>query len=86
MHESGVVRDLMHRVEVEIDGTQGRIAVLTFRVGVLSGVSPESLRGGVGRYALERWGLVPEIVVERVDVPTDPHALGVMLVSVGLEG
>ena len=86
MHESGIVRDLMNRVEKEIDGAQDQVASLRFRVGALSGIRPESLREGARHYALEEWGYAPEVEVEQSADPTDSSALGVLLVSIGLEG
>ncbi|HLF60755.1 MAG TPA: hypothetical protein VI980_06235 [Acidimicrobiia bacterium] len=86
MHESGIVRDLMSRVEKEIDGAHDQVASLRFRVGALSGIGPESLREGARHYALEKWGYAPEVEVEQSADPTDSSALGVLLVSIGLEG
>ena len=83
MHESGVVADLMRRVEQESHGA-GQIRRLRFRVGALAGVSPDALRHGVDHYAEERWGYLPEVVVEQSGDPTDPDALGVLLVSIGV--
>jgi hypothetical protein len=80
------VRDLMSRVEKEIDGAQDQVASLRFRVGALSGIRPESLREGARHYALEEWGYAPEVEVEQSADPTDSSALGVLLVSIGLEG
>jgi len=85
VHESGVVRELMSRVEKEVGGGQDQVARLRFRVGALSGVGPEHLREGARQYALERWGYTPEVEVELSADPQDPNALGVLLVSIGLE-
>ena len=86
MHESGLVRDLMARVEQEVDGAPGTVRSLRFRVGALSGIGSESLRQGARHYALEVWSHVPEIEVEESTDPTEPNALGVVLVSIGLGG
>jgi hypothetical protein len=85
VHESGVVRELMTRVEQEVAGSEDRIQRLTFRVGALSGIGPEHLREGACRYALERWGYAPVVEVEQSGDATDSNALGVLLVSIGLE-
>ncbi|HLF61619.1 MAG TPA: hypothetical protein VI980_10620 [Acidimicrobiia bacterium] len=85
MHERGIVPDLMGRVEEEVDGAQAPVTSLRFRVGALSGIHPESLREDAVRYALEKWGYSPNVEVEQSVDPTDPNALGVLLVSIGLE-
>jgi len=85
VHESGVVRELMNRVEEEVAGAPDQIARLRFRVGALSGIGPEHLKEGARQYALERWGYSPEVEVEESGDPTDPNSLGVLLVSIGLE-
>ena len=84
MHESGMIRDLMGRVEREIDGRAEPVTSLRFRVGALSGVGPKSIEEGARHYALETWGYEPEVDVEQSADLTDPSALGVMLVSIGL--
>ena len=81
MHESGVVADLMRRVEEE-SHRAGRVSSLRFRIGALAGVTPDALRRGVDDYAVDRWGHSPEVVVEQSADPTDPDALGVRLISV----
>ena len=81
MHESHVVADLMQRAEEESYGA-GRVSSLRLRVGALAGVTPDALRHGIDDYAEDRWGYVPEVVVEEGIDPTDPDALGVRLVSV----
>lgn len=83
MHESGVVADLMGRVEQETKGA-GRVSRVTLRVGALAGLDAHSLRQGVEDYAEERWGYLPEVVVERSTDPTTPDAQGVVLVSIGV--
>jgi Zn finger protein HypA/HybF involved in hydrogenase expression len=84
MHESAIIRDLMARVENEIDGTQEKVVTLRFRVGALSGIGPGSIEQGARHYALETWGYEPDVDVEQSADHTDPNALGVMLVSIGL--
>jgi hypothetical protein len=74
----------MRRVEEAANGA-GRVRRLSFRIGALSGVTPDGLRHGVDHYAETSWGYVPEVVVERSADPTDPDALGVLLVSIGVD-
>jgi Zn finger protein HypA/HybF involved in hydrogenase expression len=85
MHETAIVSDLLGRAEAESAGDPTVIAALKFRIGALSGVTPESLRQHVDRLAFGRWGHKPKIEVEESYDPTDPNALGVLLVSVRLE-
>jgi hypothetical protein len=75
----------MNRVEEEVAGAPDQIARLRFRVGALSGIGPEHLKEGARQYDLDRWGYSPEVEVEESGDPTDPNALGVLLVSIGLE-
>jgi len=81
VHESGVVADLMRRVEEESKDA-GQVSRVTLRVGVLAGLDALSLRQGVEHYAEERWGYLPEVVVEGTTDPTRPDAQGVVLVSI----
>jgi Zn finger protein HypA/HybF involved in hydrogenase expression len=85
MHESGIVHDLMNRVETEVDTGQHQVTSIRFRVGALSGIGPESLRESARHYALEEWGYAPDVQVEESVDPTDANALGVLLVSIGVE-
>jgi hypothetical protein len=50
----------------------------------LSGIGPGSIEQGARHYALEVWGYEPEVDVEQSADHTDPNALGVTLVSIGL--
>jgi Zn finger protein HypA/HybF involved in hydrogenase expression len=85
MHESGIVRDLMSRVENEVDTGQQQVTSIRFRVGALSGIGPETLRDGARHYALEEWGYAPDVQIEVAVDPGDANALGVLLVSIGVE-
>ena len=85
MHESGIVRDLMSRVEKEVDTGRQQVTSLRFRVGALSGIGSESLREGARHYALEEWGYAPDVQVDESLDPGDANALGVLLVSIGVE-
>lgn len=85
MHESGIVRDLMLRVEDETGGDPGKVTFLRFRVGALSGIGSGTLREAVSRYTSEKWASTPTIEIEHDRDPGRPGALGVTLVSIGLE-
>ncbi|HEY4606663.1 MAG TPA: hypothetical protein VIH55_03365 [Acidimicrobiia bacterium] len=84
MHESAIVADLIRRVEVETGDDPAPIRRLRFRIGALSGVSPEALDHGLSQRALERWGYVPSLAIELGGHPADPDALGVVLVAIEL--
>lgn len=86
MHETAIVTDLLGRAEAEASGDPSVIAGLTFRIGALSGFTSDSFRECADRIAFGKWGYTPELEVEESDDPTDPNALGVVLVSVRLEG
>lgn len=86
MHESGLVRRLMQRVEQELTHRPGRVESLRFEIGALSDADPEWLADGARHHALENWGYVPQVVVERSEDTTGRDALGVTLRSIRLEG
>ena len=83
MHESRAVADLMRRVEQE-SRDAGQVRRVTLRVGALAGFTAHSLRHEIDHYARERWGYLPEVVVERSTDPTAPDAQGVVLVSISV--
>jgi Zn finger protein HypA/HybF involved in hydrogenase expression len=82
VHEHGVIRDLMERVEREA-GT-APVSRIRFRVGALSGITPDTLRRGAIHFAEEAWDSIPDIEVEESGDPFDPGALSVLLVSISL--
>lgn len=86
MHESGLIEALMRRVEVELGDGDGRVKTLCFEVGALCDTSPRWLQQGAAHYALEIWGYAPEVLVEEAQDATSPHALGVTLRSMIMEG
>ena len=86
MHESGLIQALMRRVEVELGDGDGRVKTLCFEVGALCDTSPRWLQQGAAHYALEIWGYAPEVLVEEGAGRNQPHALGVTLRSMILEG
>ena len=80
MHEMGLVRDILERAEDAADGEA--VIAMRLRVGLLAGAAPDYLREYINREAAERWGHRPAVEIEESADPTDPDALGVMLVSV----
>ena len=85
MHETAIVSDLLARAEAEATGNPTVITALKFRIGALSGIRPESLRQHAAQLAVERWGRSPELEIDESHDPTDPNALGVVLVSVRMQ-
>ncbi|HEU4916051.1 MAG TPA: hypothetical protein VFV13_05755 [Acidimicrobiia bacterium] len=84
MHETGLMRELMRRAELEVGEGRQRVKSLHFEIGALSGVGSEWVERAALHYAREWWGYTPEVLVEQAHDPTDPHALGVTLRSVRL--
>jgi len=80
MHEMGLVRDLLRRAEAAADGKA--VSGLRLRVGALAGVDPGYLREYIDRETTTRWGHSPKVEIVTAEDPTDPDALGVVLVSV----
>jgi hypothetical protein len=86
MHERGVTLALMKRVEEEVGATgEERITTLRFRIGALSDVDPVWLERDLADQSARRWGYAPEMVFEQSDDAGDANALGVTLVSIGVE-
>jgi hypothetical protein len=83
MHESALIRDLMARVELEAGDR--RVAWVRLEIGALAGASREGVVLGVRHYAEEVWGYVPEVHARLRDEVSEPGALGVRLVSIGVE-
>ena len=84
MHESRLVADLADRAELQAMGRPAAITTVRLRIGALSAVRAAALRYGMAQQARQRWGHEPAIEIEEADDPTDPTALGVVLVSIGL--
>ncbi len=82
MHESRLVADLVSKAEAEASGSPSKIKRLTFRIGALCGIPADSLRHGVAEQAAARWGHLPAITIDESTDPIDPHALGIVLVSI----
>lgn len=85
MHETGLVGDLLARAEAESGGDVRTIESLRIRIGALSGLTADGLRATTGRVAVARWGFMPELEIEQSDDPTDPNAMGVVLVALRME-
>jgi hydrogenase nickel incorporation protein HypA/HybF len=85
MHESGVIRDLVHRLEVAArDAEADGIAGVTVWLGALSQMSAEHFRE---HFTTEARGTVAEgaaLTLEVSDDFTDPEAQSVVLRSIDL--
>jgi Zn finger protein HypA/HybF involved in hydrogenase expression len=84
MHESRLVADLIAQAEAEAAGAPRDITRLRLRIGAMAPATPAALHHGVGDLAMARWGTRPELEIEQSEDPTDPAALGVVLVAIGL--
>lgn len=85
MHESGLVAQLIARVESEVDPAETRVTRLALRIGALSSVAPAALRQGIEEHAAAAWGYAPDIAVEPSDDGGDSAGFGVTLVSIQVE-
>jgi hydrogenase nickel incorporation protein HypA/HybF len=85
MHETGLVRDLVRRVEVSArDAGAEKVVGVTVWLGALSQMSPEHFRE---HFEAEVRGTLAEgaaLTLESSDDPTHPNAQSVMLQSVEL--
>lgn len=85
MHETGLIRDLVHRLEAAArDAEAERVASVTVWLGALSQMSAEHFRE---HFVAEARGTVAEgaaLILEVSDDFTDPEALSVVLRSVQL--
>ena len=82
MHESYLVKDLIARVESEVDPTTCRVTRLILRVGAMSTTSPSALREGIEFHAARAWGYAPQVDVGRSDDLEDAGAMSVTLDSI----
>jgi len=85
VHESGLVAQLIARVESELDPAETRVTRLALRIGAMSSVAPAALRQGIEEHTAGAWGYAPEIEVERSDDVGDSAGFGVTLVSIQVE-
>jgi hydrogenase nickel incorporation protein HypA/HybF len=85
VHETGLIRDLVHRLEAAArDAEAERVASVTVWLGALSQMSAEHFRE---HFVAEARGTVAEgaaLILEVSDDFTDPEALSVVLRSVQL--
>ena len=51
----------------------------------MAAATPAALQHGLGDLAAARWGTRPELEIEQGEDVTDPAALGVVLVAIGLQ-
>jgi hydrogenase nickel incorporation protein HypA/HybF len=86
MHETGVVRDLVRRLEAAArDAGATRVSGVAVRIGALSQFSPEHFREHFGE---EVRGTLAEGAALRIQMSgdvTDPSAQDVMMESIDLE-
>ena len=84
MHERGIADDLVTRAEQAASGDT--VATLRFRIGALAGLTRDGLGAAVADTALNRWGYVPQIVIELGEDIADDQATGVVLTAVTVDG
>jgi hydrogenase nickel incorporation protein HypA/HybF len=83
MHEVGLVRDLIRKANAVVaDGGADRAAVVTVRVGAMSHISADHLRGHFTEIATGTAVEGAELVVETGEDITAPEAMDLILVSV----
>lgn len=86
MHETGLIRDLVHRLEAAAcEAEAERVASVTVWLGALSQMSAEHFRE---HFTAEAHGTVAEdatLMLEVSDDFTDPEAQSVVLRSVELQ-
>ena len=86
MHETGIVRDLIRRIEqAAADAGATRVSAVSVRIGALSEFSPVHFREHFGE---EAGGTLAEGAVLHLEVSDnilDPHAQGVAIEDITLE-
>ncbi len=87
MHEHGLIRDLLRKLDAIVarEGAK-RVRIVRVRLGALSHLSPEHF---LEHFERETAGTCAEGATAEVELATDPtapDALGVVLVSVDVEG
>ena len=86
MHETGIVKDLVHRLErAAVNAGAIRVSGAHVRLGALSQFSPEHFRE---HFVDEARGTIAEgavLVIAQSDDPLDPAAQHVLVESVDLE-
>jgi hydrogenase nickel incorporation protein HypA/HybF len=86
MHETGLIRDLVHRLEAAaLDAGAGKVSGVEIWIGALSQMSPEHFRE---HFEEEIRGTVADgasLTIERSDDIDDPRAQSVVLRSVELQ-
>ena len=85
MHESRLVADLVAQAEAQAPGAPQAITKMRLRIGAMAPATPAALRHGVGDLAMARWGTRPDLEIEQSEDPADPAAMGVVLVSIGVD-
>jgi hydrogenase nickel incorporation protein HypA/HybF len=85
MHETALVRDVVHRIDDLARSTGSRVRRAKIWLGALSHLSAEHFREHFAIEARDTLAAGPLLEIETSDDPQDPHAQNVRLVSVDLD-
>ncbi len=86
MHEAGLVRDLLRRIEALARAERARrVTAITVRLGALSHMSPEHFTEHFREAARGTLAETARLRIEISDDPADPDALHVRLEDVELD-
>jgi hydrogenase nickel incorporation protein HypA/HybF len=86
MHETALVRDVVHRIEDLAGSTGSRVTRAKVWLGALSHLSAEHFREHFAIEARDTLAAGAVLEIEMSDDPEDPHAQHVRLESVDLDG
>jgi hydrogenase nickel incorporation protein HypA/HybF len=86
MHETALVRDVVHRIEDLARSTGSRVTRAKIWLGALSHLSPEHFREHFAIEARDTSAAATRLEIELSDDPEDLHAQHVRLDSVDLDG
>jgi hydrogenase nickel incorporation protein HypA/HybF len=86
MHEAGLVKDLIRKVDAMVVSQGGKRAkTVKVRIGALSHLSGEHLRGHFEAAAQQTHAAGANLEWEMVEDLSDPHAQDIMLESLEIE-
>lgn len=87
MHEAGLIRDLVRKAEAVVTAEDAdRAGSITVRVGALSHLSADHLRGHFDSASRDTAVEGADLVVEIGEDPADAEAMDLVLVSVEVLG
>ena len=86
MHETALVRDVVHRIEDLARSTGARVTRARVWLGALSHLSPEHFREHFAVEVRDTLAAGTALDIEVSSDPQDPHAQHVRLESVDLDG